>query len=105
MIHAEFKVGLSALANIASWAPFLGLSGTRLGISNSFRGVGLRRATWVALMANSIADALVPTAAGLLVGILAVSFYNCLIERLEVFDAEMASASLEAVGYLNTQLH
>jgi biopolymer transport protein ExbB/TolQ len=56
-------------------------------------------------MANSIADALVPTAAGLLVGILAVSFYNCLIERLEVFDAEMASASLEAVGYLNTQLH
>src|ERR1700751_5520792 len=44
------------------------------------------------------------TAAGLQVGILAVSFYNCLIERLEVFDAEMANASLDVVSYLNTQL-
>ena len=104
MIHAELKVGLCALANIASLAPFFGLSGTLLGISNSFRGVGMSRATWVALMANSIADALVPTVAGLLVGIIAVSFYNCLIERLEVFDAEMANASLDAVSYLNTQL-
>jgi MotA/TolQ/ExbB proton channel family len=104
MIHAELKVGLCALANIASLAPFFGLSGTLLGISNSFRGVGMSRATWVALMANSIADALVPTAAGLLVGIITVSFYNCLIERLEVFDAEMANASLDAVSYLNTQL-
>ena len=46
----------------------------------------------------------VPTAAGLLVGILAVSFYNCLIESLEVFDAEMANASLDVVSYSNTQL-
>ena len=44
-----------------------------------------------------------PTAGGLLVGVLAVWWFNERSDRLAVFDAEMEVASLDSVKYLKQQ--
>ncbi len=67
--HTDMSRGLYSLATIASVAPLLGLSGTILGILNSFPGCGAERSTCMAAMAERLSWSLVPTALGLFVAV------------------------------------
>lgn len=89
------KANVRTLRTISSTAPFVGLMGTVFGIFNAFRGYSGSKATWLRMIAFEMSEALVPTAAGLLVAILAVWFHNYFCERLEVFGIEMSNAALE----------
>ena len=100
VVHAEMKRGLNSLASIAATAPFIGLFGTVLGIFNSFRGLGTEKSTIMPWMARFLSEAMVPTALGVLVAVLAFCFYKYLLARLDNFDVEMKSASLELVDEL-----
>ncbi len=105
LVHGEMKRGLPSLANIAVTAPLVGVLGTLYGIVTSFVGVvGERYALYYALM-NRLAEALIPTALGLLVATLAFGGYKCLEARMAYFDVEMENACLELVNELAYQLH
>lgn len=94
-IHADMKRGLSGLATIASTAPFVGLLGTVVGIINSFKGHGV-----FAAVIQGISEALISTAFGLLVAVPAAWSFNVFSSKIESFDVETETSSLELLNYL-----
>jgi biopolymer transport protein ExbB/biopolymer transport protein TolQ len=99
IVHAELKRGISALATIGSSAPFVGLTGTVLGIINAFRGISSEKSTGLGAVAGGISEALVTTLIGLLVAIPAVWAFNYFTNRVEAFDVEMGNSSSELIDY------
>jgi len=99
-LHEQLKRGLNNLSAISRTAPFVGVFGTCIGILDSFKGYAGTKYGYIAFLATSLAEALVPTTVGLLVGIVATWSYNWQNERLAVFDAEMEIASLELESLL-----
>ncbi|MFZ2054347.1 MAG: MotA/TolQ/ExbB proton channel family protein [Candidatus Aminicenantales bacterium] len=95
----ELKRGLSTLATIATSAPFIGLFGTIAGIINAFRGMALTGSGGIGAVASGIAEALVTTAFGIGVAIIALWCYNLLNTRIEIYDAEMANTSSQVVDF------
>ena len=77
------------LATIAAIAPFIGLFGTVMGIIDAFHGLGTAGAATLRAVAPGISEALITTAAGLVVAIPAVVGYNQLTARLREFAARM----------------
>lgn len=70
---------LPVLATIGSISPFVGLFGTVLGIMRAFRDMGLAGSAGGAIVAAGIAEALIATATGLIVAVIAVIAYNHLM--------------------------
>lgn len=101
MAGVEMKVGLRSLSTMASLAPLIGLAGTTIGIFNSFpRGHGgMHR------LATNLAMALLPTALGLLVGIVAVSFGNHLSGRLEWFKVDSGTLVEDVIRFVGARHH
>jgi biopolymer transport protein TolQ len=83
---------LSFLATTANAAPFIGLFGTVWGIMDSFREIGLRGTTSLAVVAPGISEALVTTALGLATAIPAVLAYNYLLSRLRRVTSKMETS-------------
>jgi biopolymer transport protein TolQ len=77
------------LATIAAIAPFIGLFGTVMGIIDAFHGLGTAGAATLRAVAPGISEALITTAAGLVVAVPAVIGYNQLTARLREFAARM----------------
>jgi biopolymer transport protein TolQ len=77
------------LATIASVSPFVGLFGTVMGIIEAFHGLGISGAATLRSVAPGISEALITTAAGILVAIPAVVGYNQLTSQLRDFAARM----------------
>ena len=95
---AGLQRGLPVLATIASSAPFVGLFGTVFGIITAFeqmadpsKGGGGGLAT----VSAGIAEALLTTAVGLAVAIVAVWFYNFFTNRVDELGSIMEDASGE----------
>jgi biopolymer transport protein TolQ len=80
---------LTWLATIAQVAPFVGLFGTVMGIIDAFHGLGTAGAATLRAVAPGISEALITTAAGLIVAVPAVMGYNQLTARLRTFGARM----------------
>lgn len=95
----ELKRGLSTLATIATSAPFIGLFGTIAGIINAFRGMALTGSGGIGAVAGGIAEALITTAFGIGVAIIALWCYNSLNTRIEVYEAEMANTTSQIVDF------
>src|SRR5690606_26477531 len=72
---AEFvhfsKSGLWILGTLGNAAPFIGLLGTVIGIIKSFRDMAIEGSGGFAVVAAGISEALIATAAGLVVAITA----------------------------------
>lgn len=71
----ESTFGLTFLSVVASTAPFIGLFGTVVSILESFAKLGQENKASLSLIAPVISEALVATAAGILVAIPAYSFH------------------------------
>ena len=81
-------------------APLIGLLGTVIGIIKSFTSMAVEGSGGFAVVAGGISEALIATALGLAVGIIAVIFYNYFHTKLERIEAAMTISSdrvLEAV--------
>jgi biopolymer transport protein ExbB/TolQ len=74
--QAGLKKNMWVLGTIGSSAPFIGLFGTVLGIMESFRAIGESGKSGFAVVAAGISESLVATAAGIIVAVVAVIFYN-----------------------------
>ena len=77
------------LATIAAISPFIGLFGTVMGIIDAFHGLGTAGAATLRAVAPGISEALITTAAGLVVAIPAVIGYNQLTAQLRDFAGRM----------------
>ena len=77
------------LATIGNIAVFVGLFGTVMGIIDAFHGLGTAGAATLRAVAPGISEALITTAAGLVVAIPAVIGYNQLTARLRKFGSHM----------------
>jgi len=99
-VHEQLRQGLNLLGTIATTAPLVGPFGTIIGILNSLRGFIGSHATWIAMTANSMAEALVCTAAGILVVVPTQWCFNWRRDRQSVLDAGMEITSLELAQYL-----
>ncbi len=78
---------LTAIASIASNAPYVGLLGTVLGILITFHDLSQGAELSAATIMLGLALALKATAAGLVVAIPATLFYNSLVRRVDVLNA------------------
>jgi biopolymer transport protein TolQ len=77
------------LATIAQSATFIGLFGTVMGIIDAFHGLGTAGAATLRAVAPGISEALITTAAGLVVAVPALVGYNQLTARVREFGARM----------------
>ena len=82
----KLKKHLWILGTVASSAPFIGLLGTVIGIIRSFESMAIA-GTGFAVVAAGISEALVATALGLAVAIIAVVFYNYFQTRIGSLNA------------------
>jgi biopolymer transport protein TolQ len=80
---------LTWLATIATNAPYIGLFGTVWGIIDAFLGLGTAGAATLRAVAPGISEALITTAAGILVAIPAGAGYNQLTAQLRDFGARI----------------
>ena len=99
LFNQELRRGLSILATIATSAPFIGLFGTIFGIINAFRGMQLTGSGGIGAVAGGISEALVTTAVGIGVAVLALWVFNILNSKIEVFDAEMGNTQSQVVDF------
>ncbi|MGB8953422.1 MAG: MotA/TolQ/ExbB proton channel family protein [Candidatus Aminicenantales bacterium] len=95
----ELRRGLSVLATIATSSPFIGLFGTIFGIINAFRGMAVTGSGGIGAVAAGISEALVTTAFGIGVAIIALWFYNWLNSKIEIYDAEMANTTSQVIDF------
>jgi biopolymer transport protein ExbB len=83
----KLRKHLWILGTVASSAPFIGLLGTVIGIIRSFESMAVAGTGGFAVVAAGISEALVATALGLAVAIIAVIFYNYFQTRIGSLNA------------------
>jgi biopolymer transport protein ExbB len=89
------------LASIAGIAPMLGFFGTVVGMIRAFQEIqNLQGNVNPSVLAGGIWEALVTTAAGLLVGILALFSYNFLIGRIRRLTNDMERSATDFIDLL-----
>jgi biopolymer transport protein ExbB len=92
------------LADIATLSPMLGLLGTVVGIINSF-GVLASNTTQPRqmLLAGGVAQALVTTAAGLIIGIAAMAFYSLFRGKVASMVSDLEAATTHILNIISSQ--
>jgi biopolymer transport protein ExbB len=83
---------LTSISTIGSNAPYIGLLGTVFGILITFWDIGQGGNIEPAAIMLGLALALKATAAGLVVAIPSILFYNSLLRRVDVLTAEWKQA-------------
>lgn len=85
VLNQELRKNLWMLGTIASAAPFIGLAGTVVGILQAFSEMARKGAGGFAVVAAGISEALIATAAGIIVAVVAVVAFNALQTRWSRF--------------------
>jgi biopolymer transport protein ExbB len=98
---ANLERGLPILATVAMIAPLLGFLGTVTGMINSFEALANVGLNNPAAVAQGISEALITTAAGLIIAIPVQMAYNYFVTHVNALVRNMESAAnvvLEAMG-------
>ena len=90
---SELRRGLWFIGTIGSLAPYIGLLGTVIGIMGAFGAIAASGDAGFAVVSAGISEALIATAVGLLVAILALALYNFLQVRVNAIAATCSRAS------------
>ena len=86
---SPYERRLNLLASVMSISPMLGLLGTVTGMIRAFTNISKYGAGDAAVVADGIAEALLTTAAGLMIAIPVIVVYNYLNRRLEKMENEI----------------
>ena len=92
---------LSYIGTIAVIAPFVGLTGTVLGIIHAFDEIALKGNASPAVVAQGVSEALITTFSGLIVAIVAVIFFNVFKTRIKDYNQEMIVAANQLAEMLH----
>lgn len=98
-MHAVEK-RLNILSFIGSSAPLFGMTGTVTGMIKSFAAIAGAGALEGGIVAAGISEALITTAAGLLIAMLAVIPFHYFTTRIEVIEQEIHEAGAELLDYV-----
>lgn len=105
LILFDLEKGLSTLATISGVAPLLGFLGTVTGMISAFMQIqNLEGVVNPSDLAGGIWEALITTASGLAVGIIALTAYNFLTAQVKKISLEMeqtANLTLNKISELN----
>lgn len=82
MVNQELRKNLWVLGTIGSAAPFIGLAGTVVGILQAFGEMSQKGTGGFTVVAAGISEALIATAAGIIVAVIAVVAFNAFQTRL-----------------------
>jgi biopolymer transport protein ExbB len=97
----ELSKRIDLLATTAGVAPMLGFLGTVTGMINAFREIqSLQGNVNPSVLAGGIWEALISTAAGLVVGIMAIFFYNFLLTRINRAVHDMERSATDFIDLL-----
>jgi len=97
----DLKKPLWILATIGASAPFIGLFGTVVGIIRSFHSIAISGTSGFTVVSAGISEALIATAAGIVVAVIAVIFYNYYNMKINRFGLYLKGVSdeiLESFG-------
>jgi biopolymer transport protein ExbB len=92
---------LGIIGTIAVIAPFVGLFGTVLGIIRAFSDIALKGNSTPAVVAAGVSEALVTTATGLIIAVIAVVFFNYFKTRIKAYNQEMIVAANQMAEMLH----
>ena len=101
----ELRRGIWIIGTVGSLAPFVGLFGTVVGIIRAFGDLAGGSGGGFAVVATSLSEALIATAAGLGVAIVALVLYNYLNTRVTSITATYARATerlVQAILFLES---
>lgn len=99
----HFEKRMSWLATISAVEPLLGFTGTVTGLIKAFMAVSmLGGAVNPSDLASGVYEALITTAAGLIIGITALAFYNHFISKINRLVFELENASYDFIELLQT---
>jgi len=99
--HLEKR--MNWLATIAGVAPLIGFTGTVTGMIEAFMDIqALQGNVNPSVLAGGIWEALITTATGLIVGIIAYGFYNFLLGKINRMIHELENASADFIDLLQT---
>ncbi len=102
-VNVRLKRGLWILATVGATAPFIGLFGTVVGIMSAFHQMAQTGQGGFAVVASGISEALITTASGIAVAVLAVVLFNVLnthVQRLTLQLRLLTEEYLELVQEL-----
>lgn len=96
----RLEKNLSTLASIAGAAPMIGFFGTVTGMISAFYRMSTEQNVTPDVLAGGIYQALITTAAGLFIGILAFVGYNILVANVEKVVFKMERSTVEFMDLL-----
>jgi biopolymer transport protein ExbB len=99
-VALALKGQLWMLGTVGATAPFIGLFGTVWGILQAFESIGITKQAGIDVVGPGIAEALIATAAGIVVAIEAVVVYNYFMARLSRIALELRLMTEEFVELL-----
>jgi biopolymer transport protein ExbB len=95
---------ITYLADIGVLSPMVGLFGTVVGIIHAFQDLSSGEATLKRdlVLAGGVSEALIATAGGLIIGILAMFFYSIFRNRVHSLISDMEIATAHIMGLITT---
>lgn len=92
--------GMVWVSSVTTLAPLLGFLGTVSGMINAFEAIAASEQVNAKLVASGISEALITTAAGLIVAVPATVAYNYFVSTIDRFVIEMEETSSELLEEL-----
>ena len=93
--QVEMERFLNVLGTMSNIAPLLGLFGTVIGIIRAFAAIARTGSGGSAVVAMGVAEALMTTAAGIVVAVIATVFYNTFVRIIRARVAQLEDAREE----------
>lgn len=90
--QVEMERNLGVLGTMATIAPLLGLFGTVVGIIRAFADIARTGSGGGAVVAMGVSEALLTTAAGIVVAVVATVFYNIFVRRIRARVVQLEDA-------------
>ncbi len=85
-VQIFLKKYLWILATISVTAPFIGLFGTVVGIIRSFQSIAITGKSGFSVVSGGLSEALIATAAGIIIAVIATIIYNYFQSQLSVMN-------------------
>ena len=100
----QMEKNLGILGTIGNIAPYIGLFGTVIGVMKAFQSLGVTGATGPTVVMKGISEALIATAIGLFVAVVAVVFYNYFLRKVKRNTKEISILSSEIADVISDVL-
>lgn len=90
--EVKLERNLPILGTLSNIAPLLGLFGTVMGIIRAFRDIAITGSGGSSVVAMGVAEALLTTAAGIVIAVISTVFYNYFMRKIRILQVDVDDA-------------